>query len=223
VEVNNTITGAQIIAGASGGGAVWGGITGTLSSQTDLQTALNAKQATLVSGTNIKTVNGNSLVGSGNVTIGPKLLGYSGILGTPTTTNAVTICHSLLIPANTFNSNNILQLVFRMYRQSGNLGQMYGRIYSNTTNSLTGATLISSIFTMNGGSTAYLGYCERNYSYNGTSLTTMVGTTQSEYTVGSIQTTTFNRTSNQYILFTMQCQNTADVANVDMFKVFAYV
>ena len=223
VEVNNTITGAQIIAAASGGGATWGGITGTLSSQTDLQTALNAKQATLVSGTNIKTVNGNSLVGSGNVTIGPKLLGYSGILGTPTTLNTVTICHSLLIPANTFNSNNILQLVFRMYRQSGNLGQMYGRIYSNTTNSLTGATLISNIYTMNGGGSAYLGYCERNYSYDGTSLRTMVGTTQTEYTVGAIQTTTFNRTSNQYILFTMQCQNTADVANVDLFKVFAYV
>ena len=223
VEVNNTITGAQIIAAASGGGATWGGITGTLSSQTDLQTALNAKQATLVSGTNIKTVNGNSLVGSGNVTIGPKLLGYSGILGTPTTLNTVTICHSLLIPANTFSLNNILQLVFRMYRQSGNLGQMYGRIYSNTTNSLTGATLISNIYTMNGGGSAFLGYCERNYSYDGTSLRTMVGTTQSEYTVGAIQTTTFNRTSNQYILFTMQCQNTADVANVDLFKVFAYV
>jgi hypothetical protein len=223
VEVNNTITGAQIIAAASGGGAVWGGITGSLPAQTDLQTALNAKQATLVSGTNIKTVNGNSLVGSGNVTIGPKLLGYSGILGTPTTLNTVTICHSLLIPANTFNSNNILQLVFRMYRQSGNLGQIYGRIYSNTTNTLTGATLISNIYTMNGGGSAFLGYCERNYSYDGTSLRTMVGTTQSEYTVGAIQTTTFNRTSNQYILFTMQCQNVADVANVDLFKVFAYV
>ena len=223
VEVNNTITGAQIIAAASGGSAVWGGITGSLPAQTDLQTALNAKQATLVSGTNIKTVNGNSLVGSGNVTIGPKLLGYSGILGTPTTLNTVTICHSLLIPANTFSLNNILQLVFRMYRQSGNLGQMYGRIYSNTTNTLTGATLISNIYTMNGGGTAYLGYCERNYSYDGTSLRTMVGATQSEYTVGAIQTTTFNRTSNQYILFTMQCQNTADVANVDLFKVFAYV
>ena len=223
VEVNNTITGAQIIAGASGGSAVWGGITGSLPAQTDLQTALNAKQATLVSGTNIKTVNGNSLVGSGNVTIGPKLLGYSGILGTPTTLNTVTICHSLLIPANTFSLNNILQLVFRMYRQSGNLGQMYGRIYSNTTNTLTGATLISNIYTMNGGGSAYLGYCERNYSYDGTSLRTMVGTTQSEYTVGAIQTTTFNRTSNQYILFTMQCQNVADVANVDLFKVFVYV
>ena len=44
MPVNNTITGAQIIAGASGGSATWGAITGTLSSQTDLQTELNAKQ-----------------------------------------------------------------------------------------------------------------------------------------------------------------------------------
>ena len=223
VEVNNTITGAQIIAGASGGGATWGGITGTLSTQTDLQSALNAKQDTLVSGTNIKTVNGNSLVGSGNVTIGPKLLGYSGILGTPSVTNTVTISHSLLIPANTLNSNNILQLVFRMYRQTSNLGQIYGRIYTNTTNSLTGASLISGVFTMNGGGSNYVGYCERNYSYDGTSLRTMVGTTFSEYTTGTILTSTFNKNVNQYIIFAMQCQNTADVANVDIYKVFAYV
>lgn len=223
VEVNNTITGAQIIAGASGGGATWGGITGTLSTQTDLQSALNAKQDTLVSGTNIKTVNGNSLVGSGNVTIGPKLLGYSGILGTPSVTNTVTISHSLLIPANTLNSNNILQLVFRMYRQTSNLGQIYGRIYTNTTNSLTGASLVSGVFTMNGGGSNYVGYCERNYSYDGTSLRTMVGTTFSEYTTGNILTSTFNKNVNQYIIFAMQCQNTADVANVDLYKVFAYV
>jgi hypothetical protein len=38
----------------SGGGAVaWGDITGTLASQTDLQAALNAKEGTLVAGTNI--------------------------------------------------------------------------------------------------------------------------------------------------------------------------
>jgi hypothetical protein len=180
-------------------------------------------QPTLVSSTNIKTVNNNSLLGSGNLNIGPRLLGWSGILGTPTTGNAVTICHSLMIPANTLNSNNILQLVFRMYRQSGNTGQMYGRIYVNTTNSLTGALLIGGIFTMNGGGTQFIGYCERNYSYDGTSLRTMVGTTFSEYTTGNIQTTAFNRTVNQYILFTMQAQSVAEVANVDLFKVFAYV
>jgi hypothetical protein len=47
----------------------WGGITGTLSSQTDLNTALGGKQDTLVSGTNIKTVNSTSLLGSGNIVI----------------------------------------------------------------------------------------------------------------------------------------------------------
>lgn len=36
---------------------------------TSTQTALNAKQATLVSGTNIKTINGTSLLGSGDITI----------------------------------------------------------------------------------------------------------------------------------------------------------
>lgn len=47
----------------------WGTITGTLSDQTDLNTALNGKQATLVSGTNIKTVNGGSLLGSGDLAV----------------------------------------------------------------------------------------------------------------------------------------------------------
>jgi len=60
--------------GAGGGGATWGGITGTLSSQTDLQTALDGKQVTLVSGTNIKTINGNSLLGSGNIVVGGAVL-----------------------------------------------------------------------------------------------------------------------------------------------------
>jgi len=90
------------VTGASSG-AAWGSITGTLSSQTDLQTALDGKQPlgtyatgggtatgtntgdnatnsqysglaaskqdTLVSGTNIKTINGSSVLGSGDLTI----------------------------------------------------------------------------------------------------------------------------------------------------------
>lgn len=53
----------------SGGSGTWGSITGTLSNQTDLQNALDAKQATLVSGTNIKTINATSLLGSGDISI----------------------------------------------------------------------------------------------------------------------------------------------------------
>lgn len=38
--------------------------------ESEVDTALNGKQATLVSGTNIKTVNGNDLLGSGDIVIG---------------------------------------------------------------------------------------------------------------------------------------------------------
>ena len=44
--------------GGGGGDAVWGSITGTLSSQEDLQAALDAKQAALTAGTGI-TITGN--------------------------------------------------------------------------------------------------------------------------------------------------------------------
>lgn len=72
-------------AGASGDkktslAEMWNALGGTNVSAAELgyldgvtsavQTQLNAKQATLVSGTNLKTVNGTSLLGSGNITAG---------------------------------------------------------------------------------------------------------------------------------------------------------
>lgn len=51
------------------GGASWGGITGALSSQSDLQSSLDSKQPTLVSETNIKTVNGSTILGSGDLSV----------------------------------------------------------------------------------------------------------------------------------------------------------
>ena len=152
----------------------------------------------------------------------PRLLSFSGISGTSTTSNVITICHSVLIPANTFSSNNILQVVFRMFRQSGNLGQMYGRIYFNTANTLTGATLFNTTFTMSGGSSQYLGYCERHFSYDGTNLTSYSNNAFSEYTTGAVVNVPFNATVDNYVLLTMQCQNLADVANINLFKIFTY-
>ena len=151
VEVNNTITGAQIIAGASGGSATWGGITGTLSSQTDLQTALNAKQDTLVSGTNIKTINSTSLLGSGNINIASSpytTVGNSaGVLVNNSTTN--TISASILIPANTLVATQVLQLRAQV-RKVGGTGTVNVRFYINTTNSLVGATQIAQGANMTG-------------------------------------------------------------------------
>jgi len=152
--------------------------------------------------------------------VNPTLLAFSGIAGTPTTTNVITICHSILIPANTFTNNNILQIVFRMFRQSGILGQMYGRIYFNTANTLTGATLFNTNFTMNNGHQT--GLVERNFSYDGTNLTSYLNAAFSDYTVGNILNVAFDATVDNYVLLTMQCQNIADVANINLFKIFSY-
>ena len=67
----NSATASQgdLIISATSSGGTWGSITGTLSNQTDLQNALNGKQATLVSGTSIKTINNTTLLGSGNISI----------------------------------------------------------------------------------------------------------------------------------------------------------
>ena len=75
---------------------------------------------------------------------------------------------------------------------------------------------------MNGGSNQYVGYTERNYSYNGITLRTMSGTTYSEYTTGPIMAVNMNRNLDNYLLFTMQAQNLADTGNIDIYKVFLY-
>jgi hypothetical protein len=76
---NVNVWGALGSISKGGTGASWGSITGTLSSQTDLQTALDAKQNTLVSGTNIKTINSTSLLGSGDVAVQPTLVSGTNI------------------------------------------------------------------------------------------------------------------------------------------------
>ncbi len=84
------------------------------------QTALNGKQDTLVSGTNIKTVNSNSLLGSGDVVIDKSSVGLGNVANVDTT-NASNISSGTLGDArlstnvttqgNTFNAaNKLVQL-----------------------------------------------------------------------------------------------------------------
>jgi hypothetical protein len=77
--VSKSITGQELIDAIPAPSVEWGDIGGTLSAQTDLQTALNAKQNTLVSGTSIKTINSTSLLGSGDVAVQPTLVSGTNI------------------------------------------------------------------------------------------------------------------------------------------------
>ena len=156
LPVNTAITGAQIIAAASSG-ATWGSITGTLSSQTDLQTALNGKQATLVSATNIKTINGNSILGSGDLTVG----GSGLTIGTTAITSG-TIGRVLFQ-----GTGNVLQ-------QSANL------FWDNTNNRLgVGTSTPSSIIHSVGSVTASSAIARGNYFNN-----TLVAAANNDVLVG---------------------------------------
>jgi hypothetical protein len=188
VEVNNTITGAQIIAGASGGGAVWGGITGTLSTQTDLQTALDTKP-------------------TNNLAIGTNVTG----------TTANTLSANILLPANTLQLGKpaMIHLKARGRRISSILGVISVGMYRNTSVSLTGATYIGQIQMT---STTSAGIFERHLYWNMTSSIAVQtpGTLVSDIiNNGSYSTSIINPAVDNYFLFTIQCANAGDTGQIN--------
>jgi hypothetical protein len=305
--VNTAITGAQIIAASGGGGsATWGGITGTLSAQTDLQSALNNKvpytgatadvnlgshdltatqgtfatggssdtltvnhtsgsgkaititkggagegiyvnktsgsgnavtivgdieattikktsgtssqflkadgsvdtttyQPTLVSGTNIKTVNGNSLLGSGDVSTNPRTL--ASVNGSNLTGTANQISASVLIPSGTISTDNSI-FVNSLLTKSAGSSTSTGRIYINTSNSLTGATLLGTFGGMNAAN--YYQRIIRTYYFDGTNLYVYNQTNglSTDITVGSLNFVPFNPATAYYLLFAIQNSST---------------
>jgi hypothetical protein len=223
VEVNNTITGAQIIAGASGGGAVWGGITGTLSSQTDLQSALNAKQATLVSGTNIKTINSTTLLGSGNINIASSpytTVGNStGVLVNNSTAN--TISASILIPANTLVATQILQLRAQV-RKVGGSGTVNVRFYINTTNSLVGATQIAQGANMTG--SGQMQRVARDFYITISSLQCYLPTNpiSTDLSSGAMTSVTYTLATPYYLIAAIQCSTLTEDGTVTRLNLMAY-
>lgn len=222
LPVNTAITGQQIINAASGTTA-WGAITGTLSSQTDLQSALNAKQDTLVSGTNIKTVNSTSLLGSGNITIAssPYTLVGSAVGSTITNTTSNMSSASILVPANTMVNNQQMQIRTRYVKTSGTTSST-ARIYVNTNNSLAGASLVA---TCTSQTTAAMINFQRDFLLTGTFLAgysfTLPGITD---TAASAPNTlaSFNPAVNQYIIFAIQNTSISDIAQFLKVNVMIY-
>ena len=226
LPVNTAITGQQIINAASGGGATWGSITGTLSSQTDLQTSLNAKQATLVSGTNIKTLSNTSLVGSGDISL--RTINGSGLVGSGniviasspytlignqtgayiTGTTANTASTSQRIFVNTTANGNILQVRTKVYKITSTTSSTV-RMYINTSNSLTGATLIAT-----GAAMATIGIQSfwRDFLISSNQLYCYIpsGASSSDITVGGMTLVSFNPAVDNYIIFAVQNSATAD-------------
>jgi hypothetical protein len=144
----------------------WGSITGTLSAQTDLQSALDAKQATLVSATNIKTINGSTLLGSGDLVVGGGAISaLTAAAATNTIDNAdykqtwnwnslTDIGININSTSTAATTSNYLMNLSRSGAHVASSVTSYG-LYSNTTTTGTSSTNYGLMGVASGGTTNY--------------------------------------------------------------------
>jgi hypothetical protein len=76
-------------------------------------TTFNNKQAALVSGTNIKTINGNSLLGAGDVGVGTvtSVASGTGLTGGPITGSGTLSLATSGVTANTYGSSTAIPVI----------------------------------------------------------------------------------------------------------------
>jgi hypothetical protein len=109
-------------------------------------TAFDAKQAALVSGTNIKTINSTSLLGSGNIAIASLGVYKSTTDGAASSGTTNTYSQGVLIPANSVAAGNLLEFKLRG-RKTGANAVYTIRLYANITNNLSGSPVLLATYT----------------------------------------------------------------------------
>lgn len=162
--------------------------------------AQTGMQTELISGTNIKTVNSTSLLGSGDVTIqtNPSTIGAAN--GTAITGTTIQISASVLIPAGTLVANNTIYIKAFINKTAGS-GVTTPRYYVNTANTLTGATLLGAGGGMS--TSVYFQRFERNIFFDGTNLNSFLAGTSAatDYSLSGITLTAFNPLVDNYLIF----------------------
>jgi len=148
----------------------------------------------------------------------------AGIKGLPivkgsnvTGTTAITISASLLIPAHEIVADSVIKIEARAIRISGTAGTFACQVYKNTTNSLSGATLIATYNPMTFSN--YISGMSRNIfvDVSANQMTVMNGgaTVPTDYVnTGANTVIAFDETVDNYILFALQPSNTGDTGKV---------
>lgn len=167
-------------------------------------------QSPLVNGSDIKRVNNNNLLTTGNYNVPSlgsiKMCKIISSDGVSITSNTNTITYSILIPANTFSSSGLIDLAYRLQKTGGTTSSWAVRIYTNTSNSLTGATYISNLSNAGGTVTCFQGFRyfrlnNGNIHYLNTGLSTL--SDQGGYSTGE-SSSAFNLAVDNYIMIAIQ-------------------
>ena len=180
-----------------------------------------AVQPTLVSGTNIRTVNGVSVLGSGNISITASPYTQAnfayGAAVTGTTNN--TVSASAIFAAANFASNTTIQFRSKIYKSAGTLATTV-RLYINTANNLTGATLLATAASMT--TAATFQHFWRDFYISGTSMYYYPSGTAAANDLSAFTASTFTISAgvNYYLLVAIQQSNTTDSAICLKYQVF---
>lgn len=143
--------------------------------------------------------------------------------GTPVTgTTLNTISQSLIIPANTFTPDGMLEFLVR-YRKTGSAGTLTCRVYKNTSPTLTGAIQIGGY--VNGSASLFF-QAIRTGRVNSNVLTTWPSSANAFFdfstTAGAKTSATFDTSVDNYLLFAVQLTNAADSTVVNIARAVIY-
>lgn len=174
----------------------------------------NGKQDALVSGTNIKTINGTSVLGSGNLVISSGPTVYTANVGTSVNSGSYIPSISILIPANTLTATSVIEITCKYVKASSAAGAyIFPAIFLGST-----ASSITSVIAL--GPDMNPGYQTITMvrTFNLTSSTSMIGLNAFSYVpddyINSTMTTTtvnVNIAANMYINFALNTLSTAGV------------
>lgn len=178
--------------------------------------ALSGKQATLVSGTNIKTIGGTTILGSGDIpfpVVGVKTLFADTVdSSTVTGTTSETILQSYLIPANTIGVGTLS--FENLFSKTGTAGTCTYNVRINTSNSLSGATTIATSGSVTATDLSKV-MVRKAYLKTGNNLTIYPASSGISVPAQSSlapTTVTFNPTVDNYVIVSVTLANAADSA-----------
>jgi hypothetical protein len=172
----------------------------------------NGKQDALVSGTNIKTINSTSLLGSGNISIAS--IGVYKILtdGAASSGTANTFSQSVLVPGNSIVVGNVVEFKMRA-RKTGAAGLYTIRLYANTTNNLSGSPILLATFVATSANAIGMQMIRTAAIKNATTNTEMAlstATNAADYGNTSFVSNSVDWTTDKYIIGAVQNVSAGD-------------
>jgi len=136
--------------------------------------------------------------------------------------DTIEISRSILIPANTLTSNALIELLFRVEKNDSNTTPFNCNIYSNTINSLTGASLVGTVVT-SALSKTYVTNANKVILFKNSQLQVVdaAAATIDDFiakTSGPVSTVAFNATYDNYIIIGVGATSLTSTSQVTFSK-----